>query len=108
MDIAADAYEERASEEKWFPVYDAIEAAKAKVKGVKTVNGGIDALTAYRGVLPAVSVWHDGGSTMVSERMIMEDPLDSDLYEKHLDLLGQLAANMPKGFEADFGCRPGT
>ena len=44
---------------------------------------------------------------MVSERRVIADPLDSDLYEKHFDMLGQIAANMPKGFEADFECRPG-
>ena len=44
MEIAADAYEERAAEEKWFPVYDAIEAAKTKIARVKSVDGRIDAL----------------------------------------------------------------
>ena len=44
---------------------------------------------------------------MVSERRVIADPLDSDLYEKHFDVLGQIAANMPKGFEADFDCKPG-
>ena len=35
---------------------------------------------------------------MVSERRIMFDPLDSNFYEKHFDVIGQIAANMPKGF----------
>jgi len=104
MDIAADDYEERASEEKWFPVYDAIED---KVGSAKRVNGGFDALAAYRGPLPVVSIWQDGDAVMVSERRIMADPLDSDMYDEHFEALGQIAANMPKGFEADFECKPG-
>ena len=107
LDIAAADYEEREQEEKWFPVYDAIDAAKAKTAGVKSVDGGIDALAASSAGLPAVSVWQDGDAVMVSERRVMADPLDSDLYEKHFDVIGQIAANMPKGFVADFDCRPG-
>jgi hypothetical protein len=107
MEIAADAYEERAAEEKWFPVYDAIEAAKTKIAHIKSVDGGIDALASFSGDLPAVSTWQDGDAVMVSERRVIADPLDSDLYEKHFDVLGQIAANMPKGFEADFDCKPG-
>lgn len=88
MEIAADAYEERAAEEKWFPVYDVIEAAKTKIAHVKSVDGGIDALASFSGDLPAVSTWQDGEAVMVSERMVIADPLDSDLYEKHFDVLG--------------------
>ena len=57
MKIAAADHEEREQEEEWFPVYDAIDAAKAKAAGVKSVDGGIDALAASRAGLPAVSVW---------------------------------------------------
>ena len=98
MKIAVADHEEREQEEEWFPVYDAIDAAKAKAAGVKSVDGGIDALAASRAGLPAVSVWQEGDAVMVSERRIMFDPLDSNFYEKHFDVIGQIAANMPKGF----------